>query len=304
MTFLRRLPKFDFVSPNSIAELCSLTAGASNGELMLFAGGTDAVLQLRRREVTPRCVVGLKGVPELDFIEEQPDGSLAIGAMTTLQSLMKSPAVQGHFDVLAETAGQIGGVELRNVATLGGNIAGALPCADLPPPLMTLDAEVKLSGKDGERWVPIDELFAGYGKTVAAKGEVLTEIRVPKPAARSASVYLKYHDRQSMDMTVVGVGASVELDDEGKGFRDIRLAYANGAPTAFRAKKTEEVLRGNEMSEEALQAVAEAAGKEAVPRANSWRADPQYRLTLIRNLTKRAIRSAWEKAVARGEASS
>lgn len=296
MTYLRRLPKFDFVSPNSVSELCSLTASASNGELMLFAGGTDAILQLRRREATPRCVIGLKRVSGLDFIEERADGRLAIGAMTTLQTLMSSPVIQRHYGVLSETAAQIGGLELRNVATVGGNVAGALPCADLPPPLMTLGAQVKLSSQKGERWVPLEDFFTGFGQTAACEGEVVTEISLAPPPSNSASVYLKYHDRQSMDMTVVGVGASVELDPERKLLRDVRLAFAAGAPTAFRARQAETVLRGNALTEEGLEAAAETASKEADPRANSWRADPEYRLELIRNLTKRAIRRAWEKA--------
>ncbi|MAF49063.1 MAG: xanthine dehydrogenase family protein subunit M [Rhodospirillales bacterium] len=304
MTYLRRLPKFDFVSPNSLAELCSLTASSADGEMMLFAGGTDAILQLRRREASPRCVIGLKRVAELDFIDERADGGLAIGAMTTLQTLMSSPVVQRNYDVLSETAAQIGGLELRNVATLGGNVAGALPCADLPPPLMTLGAQVKLSSQQGERWVLLEDFFQGFGQTAASEGEVVSEISIARPAADSASVYLKYHDRQSMDMTVVGVGAFVELDPDHNKFRDIRLAFAGAAPTVFRAKQAETVLRGNPLSEDGLEAAAEAAGKETNPRANSWRANPDYRLELIRNLTKRAIRRAWEKAMARGKANS
>ncbi len=304
MTYLRRLPKFDFVSPSSVAELCSLTKDASNGDVMLFAGGTDAILQLRRREATPRCVVGLKGVPELDFIEERHDGSLAIGAMTTLRSLVSSSAVRRDHVVLAETAAQIGGPELRNAATVGGNIAGALPCADLPPPLMTFGAEVKLASSKGVREVALEDFFAGYEQTAARKDEVLTEIVVPRPAPASASVYLKYHDRQSMDMTVVGVAAFVELDPDRNAFRDLKIAYANGAPTVFRAKRTEAVLRGEAFAEEGLEAVAEEAVAEAEPRTNSWRADPAFRLVLIKNLTKRAIRFAWEKAQARGKAQS
>ncbi len=304
MTYLRRLPKFDFVSPRSLAEICSLTEDAPNGDVMLFAGGTDAILQLRRREATPRCVVGLKGVPELDFIAERDDGSLAIGAMTTLRSLTSSAAVRRDHLVLAETAAQIGGPELRNAATVGGNIAGALPCADLPPPLMTLGAKLKLASSKGMRQVALEDFFTGYAQTAARKDEILTEIVMPRPAPASAGVYLKYHDRQSMDMTVVGVAAFVELDADPNVISDLKLAFANGAPTVFRAKRTEAVLRGEALTEQGLEAVAEEAVAEADPRANSWRADPAFRLVLIKNLTKRAIRFAWEKAKARGKAQS
>ncbi len=299
MTYLKRLPRFEFVSPGSIAEVCDLTAEASDGEILLLAGGTDAVLQMRRRERTPRRVIGLKGVPELDFVREQADGTLAIGAMTTLQTLLSAPIVRRRYAVLSETAARIGGRELRNVATLGGNIAGALPCADMPPALMTLGAKVKLSSRGGDRWMLLEEFFPAFGRTAADRGEVLTEINLPRPAPNSAATYLKFHDRQSMDMTVVGVSAFVVRDRESQAIRDIRLAYANGAPTVFRAHQAESVLRGGAMSEEGLEATAEMACQVCTPRT-SWRANGEYRRELIRSLTKRAIRNAWEKAALQG----
>jgi len=295
MTYLKRLPKFEYAGPRSLAEVCSMMAGTSGDEVMLLAGGTDAVLQMRRRERVPRRVIGLKGVAELEFVREQPDGGLAIGAMTTLQTLLSAPVVSQRYGLLRETAAQIGGRELRNVATVGGNIAGALPCADLPPALMTLGARIKLSSHRGDRWLPLEEFFPEFGRTVAEHDELVAEISLPRPASNSAGIYLKFHDRHSMDMTVLGVSAFVVLDDDGRKFRDVRLAYASGAPTVFRAKRAEAVLRGQLLTEEGLEAAAETACAESNPRT-SWRANGAYRLELIRVLTKRAIRRAWEKA--------
>jgi CO/xanthine dehydrogenase FAD-binding subunit len=298
MSYLKRLPKFEYVSPRSLAEVCSLIAGTSRDEVMLLAGGTDAILQMRRRERTPRRVLGLKGVADLEFVREQADGGLAIGAMTRLQTLSSSPALTRGYDLLRETAAQIGGIELRNVATIGGNIAGALPCADLPPALITLGARVKLSSQRGERWVPLDEFFPEFGRTVAAEDELVAEISLPPPQPNSGGTYLKFHDRHSMDMTVVGVSAFVVLEGDGRTVRDLRLAYANSAPTVFRAKRAEAVLRGQALTGEALDAAAETACAESSPRT-SWRANGEYRLELIRALTKRAIRLAREKAASR-----
>ena len=298
MTYLKRLPKFEYVGPRSLAEVCGLIAGTSHEEVMLLAGGTDAILQMRRRERVPRRVIGLKGVADLEFVREQGDGSLAIGAMTTLQTLLSAPAVSQRYELLRETAAQIGGHELRNVATVGGNIAGALPCADLPPALMTLGARIKLSSERGDRWVPLEELFPEFGRTIAEHDELVAEISLPRPTSNSAGAYLKFHDRHSMDMTVVGVSAFVVVDDESRTFRDLRLAYANAAPTVFRAKRAEAVLRGQMLTEEGLEAAAETACAEAIPRT-SWRANAEYRQELIRALTKRAIRRAWEKASSR-----
>lgn len=301
MTYLRRLPRFEYVGPRSLPEVCSLISGGARDEAMLLAGGTDAILQMRRRERVPRRVIGLKGVADLDFIREQPDGGLAIGAMTTLDTLLTVPAVGERYAILRETVAQIGGPELRNIATIGGNIAGALPCADLPPALMTLDAQIKLSSHRGERWMTLRDFFPEFGRTVAQDDELLSEIKLPRPAPYSAGTYLKFHDRQSMDMTVLGVSAFVVLDDDRRTVRELRLAYANGAPTVFRATKAEAVLRGQALTEKGLDAVAEAACSESSPRT-SWRANAGYRLSLIRALTKRAIRRSWEIASSQKEA--
>ena len=295
MNYLRRLPKFDFIRPGTINDVRALLSSTKGSETMLLAGGTDAILQMRRRERTPRCVIGLKSVAELDFVREESDGSLAIGAMTSLHDLASAPAVRRRYTVVAEAAGQIGGRELRNVATIGGNIAGALPCADLPPALMALDAQVKLSNGEGDRWVPLEEFYCGFSETVAAPREFITEIRLPRPEPFTSGAYLKYHDRHSMDMTVVGVGAVVTLDAPDGTLRDIRLTLANGAPTTFRVRGAEEVLRGRRLNDAALAETAEAACREASPRS-SWRANRDYRLQLIRTLTRRAIVQACEKA--------
>lgn len=297
MTYLRRLPKFAYAGPTTVAEVTALVAGAAPGEILLLAGGTDAILQMRRRERTPKTVVGLKGVAGLDAIAETPDGGLAIGATATLAALAASALVRSRFGLLAEAALQIGGVELRNVATIGGNVAGALPCADLPPALMTLGATVKLAGPKGERWVALDEFFPEFARTAAQPNEILAAIGLPKPAPGSAGTYLKFHDRHSMDMTVVGVAAFVTWDAKKKAIAEVRLAYANSAPTVMRARQAEAVLKGQAPSDDALAACAEEACKETKPRT-SWRANGAYRLELIRALTKRAIRRACDKAQA------
>jgi len=301
MAYLRRLPRFEYVSPQSLTEVCALIAGTSTEEVMLLAGGTDAILQMRRRERVPRRVIGLKGVAELEFVREEADGGLAVGAMTTLQTLLSAPVVGRRYDLLHETAAQIGGLELRNVATVGGNIAGALPCADLPPALMTLGARIRLSSQHGDRWLALEEFFPDFGRTVAKDDELVAEIKLPRPTPNSAGVYLKFHDRHSMDMTVVGVSALVVLGADGRTIRDLRLAYANSAPTIFRAKRAEAVLRGHALTDDGLEAAAQTACAESSPRT-SWRANAGYRLELIRALTKRAIRRACEKASSRTEA--
>lgn len=296
MSYLRRLPRFEYCAPQSVAAVCGVLADYP-GEARLLAGGTDLVLQMRRREIAPRYVIGLKGLSELAFIREQADGHLAIGAMTTIQAIESSPVIRKRYGLLSQTAGEMGSPEIRQVATIGGNLAGALPCADFPPALIVLGAKVKLQSKQGERWVPLEDFFLRFEQTVARRDELLTEIRLCAPPPLSGGVYLKFHDRHSMDMTTTGVGAFVTLDKEGRLFRDVKIALGSSAPVPLRAKKAETALRGRAFSEDAIEESASLACEEAEPRS-SWRASRDFRLELIKTLTKRAIREAWEKAVA------
>jgi CO/xanthine dehydrogenase FAD-binding subunit len=294
MSYLRRLPKFEYLAPVSTDEVCRLLA-AHASEAKLFAGGTDLILQMRRRETVPKYVIGLKSVPELTFVRETAEGGLAIGAMTTLQTLLTSPIIRKTYGLLAEVAAGIGGPELRNVATIGGNLAGALPCADFPPALIALGATAKLNSSAGERIVPVEDLFPSFGKTVARPDEFFTEIHLPSVPSFSGGVYLKFHDRQSMDMTTVGVCAFVTWDEDSRVFRDVKIALASSAPVPVRVRKAEALLRGRAFAEDALEEAALAVCEEADPRT-SWRATREFRFDLLRGLTKRAIRRAREKA--------
>jgi len=303
MSSLRRLPKFEYLAPVTTDEVCRLLASHAS-ETKLFAGGTDLILQMRRRETVPKYIIGLKNVPELTFVRETAEGGLTIGAMTTIQTLLTSPIIRKTYGVLAEVAAGIGGPELRNVATIGGNLAGALPCADFPPALIALGATVKLkSSSASERIVPIEDLFPSFGKTVARPDELFTEIHLPNVPSFSGGVYLKFHDRHSMDMTTLGVSTFVSWDEESRVFRDVKIALASSAPVPMRAKKAEAVLRGRGCTDDALEEAALAVCEEADPRS-SWRATREFRFELLRSLTKRAIRGAREKAApAIGDAS-
>jgi carbon-monoxide dehydrogenase medium subunit len=293
MSYLRRLPKFEYLAPRSIDEACDLLAVHGN-EAGLLAGGTDLLLQMRWREKSPAYLIGLKGVTELSGVRALADGGLAIGAMTTIQTLLTSPIVRKKYSVLSETAGLIGGPELRNVATIGGNLAGALPCADFPPALIALGAKAKLKSREGERLVPVEDMFPKFGTTVVRPDELLTEIQLPSMPSFSGGTYLKFHDRHSMDMTTVGVSAFVTWDQVGRVFRDVKIGLSSSAPVPMRARKAEAVLRGRACTDDALEEAALAVCEEADPRS-SWRATREFRFELLRSLTKRAIRGAREK---------
>jgi len=295
MAYLRRLPRFEYLAPRTNDEACDLLA-AHGTEARVLAGGTDLLLQMRRRETVPKYVIGLKGVEDLAYVREQPDGTLAIGAMTAIQTVMTSPLVRKQYGILAEVAGGIGGPELRNVATIGGNLAGALPCADFPPALIALGAKVKLKSRQGERSVAVEDMFPRFGTTVARADELLTDIQLPRVPPLSGGTYLKFHERQSMDLTTIGVSAVVTWDQVNRVFHDVKIGLASSAPIPMRARKTEATLRGRACTDDTLEAAAVAVCEEADPRS-SWRATREFRFELLRGLIKRAIRIARERAV-------
>jgi CO/xanthine dehydrogenase FAD-binding subunit len=293
MGYLRRLPRFEYLAPRSVDEACSVLT-EHQGDARLFAGGTDLVLQMKRREITPRTIIGLKGIPSLSFIRSQ-QGGLAIGAMTTLRAIECSPLIREKYDFLCQTAGDIGSPEIRCVATVGGNLSGALPCADFPAPLIALGAVIRLKSARGERSLALEDYFTGFAETAAALDEMLTEIELPSLPPFSAGAYLKFHDRHAMDMTTTGVAVFVTWDRERQVVGDVRIALSVSGPIPQRVKKAEAALLGQIFTEEALEEAAFLACQEAQPRT-SWRARKEFRQELIRVLTKKALRQAAGKA--------
>jgi carbon-monoxide dehydrogenase medium subunit len=297
MVYLRRLPRFEYFAPRSVAAVCGALAEYP-GETRLLAGGTDLILQMRRREVVPRYVIGLKNLPELAFIRSRHH-TFALGAMTTLDAIESSPLISREVDFLAQTAAEMGSPEIRLVATIGGNLASALPCSDLAPPLLVLQAGVKLNSLRGERTVALENFFLGPGQTIMAPGEFLRAISFPSRPPLSGGAYIKFHDRHAMDMTVAGVAAFVVLQPGGERVQDARIALATGGPVPLRVKRAEAALQGEPLTEKALEKASEVACEEARPRT-SWRARREFRVELIRVLTRRALRQAWEKAKSAG----
>ncbi len=295
MSYLRRLPRFEYFAPQNVAAVCDVLTDYP-GEARLLAGGTDLVLQMRRRETTPRYVIGLKGVSDLAFIRSQKTvGRLSIGAMTTFRAIERSPLILKNYDFLSHTAAEIGSPEIRCLATIGGNLSGALPCADFPAPLIVLGAMVKLKSRRGERVLPLEDFFTEFERTAAAPDELLTEIQLPPPPKFSGGSYLKFHDRHAMDMTTTGVAASVVLDEARRNLQEVKIVLTASSPIPKRVRKAEAALRGQAFTEEALEEAARLACQEAEPRS-SWRARREFRLELIRVLSKRALKEAWGKA--------
>jgi carbon-monoxide dehydrogenase medium subunit len=272
---------FDYHAPASLAEAVVIL-GQLNGQGRVIAGGTDLLLKMKAGQLAPQAIVNIKHLPELR--EFNFNSHLALGALTTLEEIRRSPVVREHYPALAAAAASMASVQIRNLATVGGNLCNAAPSADLAPILLALDAVARLAGPDGERRVPLADFFTGPGRTVLAASELLVAVDLPAPAGRA--VYLKRSPRRHMDIAVVGVGLAVTLHN-GQ-CTSARVALGAVAPTPVRARMAEQRLEGRALTAEVIEGAAQAAAEEARPiddvRGSAW-----YRRKMVAVLTRRGL---------------
>lgn len=275
---------FEYHEPASIAEAVAL--GARFGEDGRFlAGGTDLIIQMRRGRLVPQHVLSLHRVPGLDAIAV--DGAVTLGARVTHRALERSPHFQGALRALVEGAEVIGGHQVRNVGTVGGNIVNASPAADVVPVLLALDAEVTCTGPGGERTLPLADFLQGPGRTTRRPDELLSAVRFAQPAPRTATAFVKAGRRRAMEISVACVAARLTLDADG---RCVAAAIALGAvaPTTIRAPEAEAVLIGRALNSGALREAGRAAAAGCQP-IGDVRASARYRRLLVETLVPRVL---------------
>ena len=282
------MKSFAFYEPTTLAEASRLFA---EEHAQLLAGGTDLVIGMKAYTETPESVISLQKIPGLAGITTEADNSISIGAMTKVREVELSEAIQQHHTALAEGATEIGSIQIRNLATIGGNIAHASPAADTVAGLLVADAQVDIASADGERSVPINELFTGPGQTVLAPGEIITRFRLPSPAA--GSHYIKHKIREVMDLAFIGVAAAVNLDNGT--ITDARIGLAAVAPTPIRATEAENLLKGNAPTAELLEQAGEAAAAASSP-ISDLRCSAEHRREMVDVLTQRTLQYALERA--------
>lgn len=282
--------RFNYLEATTIKEAVSWL-GKYDGKARIMAGGTDLLVQIRNKAIKPEYVVDIGYIPKLDYIEYDAKQGLKIGALTTIRALEKSDKLQRRYPVLAQAAGLLGSMAIRNVATIGGNLCNAAPSADNAPSLIGLSAKARIIGPDGERVVPLEGFCTGPGCTVFKRGELLVEIQVPVPPAGTKGVYLK-HGRSAVDLAVVGVAVIVVL--EGGICRDIKVVLGAVAPTPLRAKKAEGILMGKKMEVGLIEKAAQVASEEARP-ITDVRASAEYRREMVKVLTRRALNQIMAK---------
>jgi carbon-monoxide dehydrogenase medium subunit len=283
--------RFELALPDTIAA-CH-TALADGPDVKVVAGGTDLLPQMKTGMLKVRRVVDLSQLPELKVIERLADGGVRIGAGVSARSLELSPALRDGFVALAESAGVVGSLQIRHLATLGGNIANAAPSADMAPPLLALDAECVIQGPRGQRRVPAAEFFQGVRRTVLAPHELLVEIVIPAQGAGSGGTYVRHTPRRELDIAVVGVASQLTIRD-GQCVK-ARIALGAVAPTPVRASAAEAHLQGEAVTPALIEEAANLAVEASSP-ISDQRGSAEFRRHLVRVLTRRTLTTALERA--------
>jgi xanthine dehydrogenase FAD-binding subunit len=279
----KSLQEFAYERPASVAEAIA----AMGAEARPLAGGTDLVPQLREGRRRAARVVDLKFVPELTTITALPDGGVSIGAAVTATAVARHPVIAARYPAVAQSAQLIGGVQVQNRASLGGNICNAAPSADGVPALICHGARALIAGPKGRREMPVEDLFAGPGRTTLATGELLLAILLPPAAPRAAASYLRFTPRREMDIAVAGAGAWLRLSEDGA-IAEARVALASVAPTPIRAPTAEGKLMGGRPSAALFEEAGRLAAGDARPISDT-RGSAEYRRTLVGVLTARAL---------------
>jgi carbon-monoxide dehydrogenase medium subunit len=279
------------VLPGTVEE-CLRVLGERGGDAKLVAGGTDLLPQLKNGLLKPGFVVDLSGVAPLKSLRAE-DGGLRVGAAVTARVLELDKRVRARYTSLAESGALIGSVQVRNLATVGGNLCNAAPSADMAPPLIALEAEAVIAGPKGQRRVPLADFFTGVRSTVLGPEELLLELVVPTPGARSGGQYLRHTPRRELDIAVVGVASQLTLSDGV--CKKARIALAAVAPVPLRATEAERALEGQAVTPDRIARAAELAVGAARP-ISDQRGSADFRRHLVRTLTRRTLTTALERA--------
>lgn len=284
--------RFEIALPSSVDDCLQILAGRGP-EAKLVAGGTDLLPQLKNGLLKPGWVVDLSGVSTLRALTTDHGQGLRIGAAVTARELELHPGVRAQYLALAESGALVGSVQIRNLATLGGNVCNAAPSADMVPPLLALGAEAVIAGPKGQRRLPLDSFFLGVRQTVLAPDELLLEIIVPSPGARSGGNYLRHTPRRELDIAVVGVASQLTLSDGV--CAKARIALAAVAPIPVRATAAEQALEGQAVTPPLIERAAQLAVESARP-ISDQRGSLEFRRHLVRVLTRRTLTTALERA--------
>ncbi|MBW2336420.1 MAG: xanthine dehydrogenase family protein subunit M [Deltaproteobacteria bacterium] len=278
------MKRFDYIRPGNMAD--AIAALQANDEPYLLAGGTDLLIGMKTNAVKPKCLIDLKGIPGIDCIEY--DNGFKLGALTTVRDVEVSPLIREKIPALSEAAATLGSIQIRNRATIGGNLCHGSPAADMAAILLAMNCELQMATGNGAKTMGLDQFFTGPNSTVLNRNEVLAQIIIPKEIGQFKGIYLKHGPRKAMDIGIVNIAILLDADVSSGFCNQIMIALGAVAPRPIRAKKAEALLNANRLTPELIQEAAEAASDEATP-ISDFRASAGYRKDLVKNLVAKGI---------------
>jgi len=281
--------QFAYYKPTQLADVFKLLSEHGR-KAELIAGGTDVMVVIRQSNRSPEVLISLRNIEDLSYIHK--NGNYTIGALTTHRMIETSALMKNELTALYQGSSQVGSVQIRNVATIGGNICNAAPSADTAAPLMVLDAEMVLKRADSERRVPIEDFFVGPSETVREWDEILTEIVIPEQMATFGSAYYKHSRRRAMNLPIIGVAVGLALGSNGN-IREARIALTVAAPTPIRIHAAEAFLKGQPPEDAVLKEAGQiASSPECCSPRDSLRCEGWYREDMVRVLIPRVAKAA------------
>jgi carbon-monoxide dehydrogenase medium subunit len=285
--------RFDYRQARTLPEAIALL-GQDEGT-RIVAGATDFLVRWRQGLWKPRAVLSIQHIPGLDGVVYTPTTGLSLGSLVTIRTLELHPLIQQHYPALSQAATTFAGVQIRNLATVGGNICNASPSGDTLPALVAYGTECRLLGPEGERLVPLESFFMGPGRTALRPAELLVELHLPPPPPHTGALYIKHSPRSAMDISTVGVASMVTLEGQNGVCREARISLGAVAPTVIRARSAEVLLRGQRLEAGLIQEAARAASDDARP-IDDIRGTARHRRVIVEALTGRTLRSAIQMA--------
>ena len=282
--------KFDYLEPESLDETFELL-DQHGDSARVIAGGTSLIIWMRQRLLMPKVVISVARIPNFDTITFNEHDGLCIGAGARHRDIELSPIVKQRYPLLHETFRKVAQPRIRNMGTIGGNLAGGDPLTDPGASLIALDAEVTLASSQGQRSMPLEEFFVDYYQTALNSGELLTEIRVPPPE-RPGWSHIKFTPRSIEDFATVGVALTLRTKDGT--CEDVRIGLNSVAPTIVHAKQAERALLGKAINDAALRNMGEVAATEVDPMDDN-RGSADYKREMVKVLVRRAAQEALER---------
>ncbi len=287
--------RFEHHAPTTLEEVIILLT-KFGAEAKLLAGGTDLLVFMRHGRLAPKHIIELSKVNELTRIDETKDGFI-IGACVKLRDIERNESIRRCYTHIAEAASQVGSVQIRNLATIGGNLCTASPAGDMIPALMVSDAELRIAGTNGMRTLKMEEFFKGPNETALSATEVLVSIHLPPPKPRTGGAFFKLGVRNAMDISIASAAAKITMSESSpEVVSEVKVALGSVAPTVILSRNVERVLIGKRISDALIEEAARSVMDEVKP-ITDHRASEQYRRLMASVLTKRALKLALQRTI-------